>query len=914
MLFATRRLLNAAFFGLAMAVAASPASTPAQTVSVEVANAGELATSGSDAALVGDLLKALEETDLWHLEAGRSQSGIDVLQRTILCISLASPEKPTETKSQNTTIQLSPINDFNAFVDAIDYGQVLSRDDQRRVVRVKVRPEEIDQDRLRQRLAEFEKQGAYELGHTLLGDLPNSFIPHAAFGGDSADEPSADRLGGLIAPDDYVEILLGGEPCVGQVTMTQRKFGKDTACVLLTDTTNLERVVRSRRLKTRLGKAESISVWAPLERLRKVPGPPAVKPVERTWTDITGKFKVVATFGGVDGDKVVLKKPAGNEIRVPLAKLCDADRDYANELLAAEAANANPFADQPAADAPGSLRTDWSAIKQVRPKASRKWTFHPPKARAVTPAELKVTALEVSRPPDVGAFGEDLKGLFVADDGSSAAVAVSPGHTDERLFVQRLDFVTGVAEPMLACPEGSKVLDIDPVQRIVLLGTDDFTSNAAKVYVSRMERDRLVPVCDWDAQPPNTVHKGLEAARVLGGGRVMTQTKFGPWIVWGANTGKAEFLIDLDGNRDDAIELAYGRRLLIADGDDAVVIVDLVSGKHLASLPHRLNRLDRVTVNPELTRLAIAVGELAAVVDLNSGEVLQAIQGGLLQRAEIDFMGELLLIDNKYLVEPTYPVLLWEYLMARDSAGDYFTKVVGDRLWYAVRNPAMKAMDHGPWNVVAIPAPHNAVKERLANLGDLDKLVILDEGDEVAVEVDTDLDAEKAEQIKAALTQAAVNAGYKVVDGPAEKKLIAICRADDPIEVQIADPDATPPADRPLARHMPVGIGGPLGDWRLVKRTLRPYQNVVVLRRNDETLWANGYQVRAGAKFYPRGEEKVDDVVRRITTPDLEGLVGMSLPGRLCRRGDATPSGAYGVSLLDAEGVVEDKIGEAVAD
>jgi WD40 repeat protein len=51
----------------------------------------------------------------------------------------------------------------------------------------------------------------------------------------------------------------------------------------------------------------------------------------RTWTDVTGKFCVVAELIDVQGDKVLLQAASGKEISVPVEKLSAADRDYLTE-------------------------------------------------------------------------------------------------------------------------------------------------------------------------------------------------------------------------------------------------------------------------------------------------------------------------------------------------------------------------------------------------------------------------------------------------------------------------------------------------------------------------------------------------------------------------------------------------------
>ena len=52
----------------------------------------------------------------------------------------------------------------------------------------------------------------------------------------------------------------------------------------------------------------------------------------RRWTDATGKYSVEAEFVEVRGDAVVLKKPTGFEVTVPIARLSRTDQDYLQSL------------------------------------------------------------------------------------------------------------------------------------------------------------------------------------------------------------------------------------------------------------------------------------------------------------------------------------------------------------------------------------------------------------------------------------------------------------------------------------------------------------------------------------------------------------------------------------------------------
>ena len=58
-----------------------------------------------------------------------------------------------------------------------------------------------------------------------------------------------------------------------------------------------------------------------------------------TWTDLSGKFKIVAEFVQVDGDIVVLRKADGTEVRVPMTKLSSPSRVQARKAAKAMGAS-----------------------------------------------------------------------------------------------------------------------------------------------------------------------------------------------------------------------------------------------------------------------------------------------------------------------------------------------------------------------------------------------------------------------------------------------------------------------------------------------------------------------------------------------------------------------------------------------
>ncbi len=68
---------------------------------------------------------------------------------------------------------------------------------------------------------------------------------------------------------------------------------------------------------------------------------PTVK--SRSWSDVSGTFRVEATYLGKQGDQVLLRRNDGKEVAVPLARLSADDQHYVAKLLEEAQRLGNPF-------------------------------------------------------------------------------------------------------------------------------------------------------------------------------------------------------------------------------------------------------------------------------------------------------------------------------------------------------------------------------------------------------------------------------------------------------------------------------------------------------------------------------------------------------------------------------------------
>lgn len=907
-------------------VVASSEKCLGQEVTIQITNADEIIASLPDTSLVKDVFDEIDR-ELSSVAFFHDTNSLTPQALASQLIRLAAPDSVTDSKFEVrngvATFRLSPVEDFSAFLDSIDYGDVISDDAAQMIVKVKIDVEELKADKL---MARAEKKGDDEADK--LDEMLNGKSRSADPAVDRArlsnlpgmpDEPDVtERLGADYSEGDYVEILLQGKPHVGTVLAVEEStFGKAQAYVRLTDTQPLQKQLK-RSLQRRLAKAEEFAFWAPVERLRKLTGPPAAAQEERTWTDTTGKFKIVATFGGLDGASVRLKKSAGNELKVPLAKLCDADRKYVEQL---QPTTENPFAEKPTAGQ--SLRADWSGVKRIALSNSSKWRWKPPAVSQPKAVESSVDRIDLDTPAGEGSFGAQLVKLLIAPDGASAVAVMETGHMNTRTHLQRLDLRTGVADKLIDCPFESRVLDSHPVERIVALTIEDVGDNSTRLFIKKLSDGALEPVTDFDADIPGSFFHGIEHARVLDSSRVLVCSKSDHWTIWDFTAGKAIYTFELRSGFEPRVALDPSGRFLFAGGSDAIVVIDLEAGKQVASLAHRFGRLGEISVDNQLKRLAISSADNLYTIDLNTGAVIDALFG-FPHDSDVDFLGKFLLVENRYIVAPEYPIFLWQYVLADGASYDNHATLRGRQLWYASRHGERSGAS---WSVSSIPLPHKAVRDKFAELGDLDNLIILKQGDPVAIVADTDLDAETEANLVKATTATFRSAGYKIVaaadaDEKTKEVIVTCKKASEPVTVQIGDPNAKPPdeseanPDKHPVRHQnwPAWVrlqSGPRGGsfgWMYQDQTITPYQSSISIRLGDKEIWSDGLTVREGQRYWPIGEETPQDIINRITQPNTERLLKLSLPAQMCKPGPV--GGTYGASLLSADGIVSDYLGE----
>ena len=873
---------------------AAPVAT-AEPVRVVIANAEELIASIPDADLAEDVLSTISD-ELWHENVHGSIDHVDAAERATLLVILAAPNDVRSAHRSGVSIYIDPVDDFAAFVDAIDYGEVVEQNAARRVVRVNIDAEQISDENLVARSESASTNISLMAQSTIRRLAPSndgrSRDPFArnAFG--NAGNDREETLGDTFNEGDRIEIDLAGVPCVGTVLDASLGSKGDEYEIRVEPVDELAKAIRDRGLKNRLLRAGSMTLIATKARLRRAR---TVSPGNgpRTWTDKSGRFRVEATFGGVEDGRVRLKKTGGKEILVPISRLAAADQ----ELIAKLVETSDPFADQPAADgAPGSLRADWGDATAIAIKNYSRWTFDPPSGGPRRPATRKTDSLPVGLSGPDEEWAPRIDRLFVSGDGAAAIVS-RDGVGFDGGYVQALDFARGTTGDSIQLPARSELLDASPTDRLIVLKSEAHgVGRQDRVYIHRLIDGGTEPYSDWMSASDKAFHKGLNAAFLLSGGRVMTRGFHTPWVVWDIDSAKALYYLPPSFSGFHVASVDPSRRFAFFGGDRAVLIVDTSTGEHVATIAHTLKLLAGICVDETVSRVALwSNGEVAAC-DLATGESLFSVSGAVRADAEVEWMDDFLLLRNRYVLEPNYPVLLWRY-QVYPAARDQLLMVRGGRLWYAPSSIDSRNTGTASLYVASIEAPNKKLTDVRSSLPEAEDLVILGPGDRVRVSIDTTLGPGEEARILEAVSDSLTRSGFRVVNEIEATddtlNAVVVCKPSGERRVQIVVHDP----------KKPVILGNPSN--RATPVTLTPFESHVSIRRGDDELWSDVRRVNPGQVVYGMPNESADDIIDRVTSPNVDRLLKIDFPTQICRRGDATPDGLYGFTLLTPDGPQE---------
>ena len=714
------------------------------------------------------------------------------------------------------------------------------------------------------------------------------------------------------AKGDRVEVEEGAEWRPGTVVSTNRRTGWIE--VRLDEDDMARRVPKSMR-------AEMLTSDFLPSNVRPLANAETVT-VSRTWTDRSGKFKIEAQFGGMEGASVVLIKAGGKAVNVPLEKLSDRDKLYVKEQ---SEPTENPFGEESeaASAAAGVKKANLREVKNVRPQTFSKWSFTPTgkTEQMLAAAGSRDVEVQLSDIPDSDKFFEKVDGIHVSGDGHRIVVGRTKGAVgqDKQQYLQVVDVAKQRAGALVALPELTTVLDVEPGQNLVMYRPEIFGHGENSLLtLARLDGDALTPMIAWEpyAHEDWEPSRDIESAQFVGPDRVMTINGHGKALtVWDTKTAKALLNIPVAVSFTLKMAISPDRTLLAVVMKDGIAIIDLSAGQHVATIQTAGRDFDQVEFRADNARLAGLSGHGVTVWDLATGKELSEFSSMAMgHRPSLAWAGNFLLAENRYLFDVERRVLLWEY---QGAPGSGISASLRNGRLYVIPNMSRDS----DTDLVSAALPHRAALEEAKQLPSAEELLVVRPGDEVALEVDIDPSVALTEEVRKALTaklqtadSGADQAANVVVlqPGAAQGDLIRQALTAGLQEAGFKVVERSDLVVKAVCKPQPqqtikVNVDGrwPPRPEDIQERTVTPHASYLEMSLKGEALWKRGFIAQPFMTIWMNQGETLDQALQRLTQPNLTIFTQAKFSPYVAKPGKATPNGAYGVSQFTTRGIVD---------
>jgi len=519
------------------------------------------------------------------------------------------------------------------------------------------------------------------------------------------------------------------------------------------------------------------------------------------------------------------------------------------------------------------LPTDWpvdeadmSNVRRVVPLGEPTGAFTPDPATPLPAGwRLKPTELGAKR-----GFFEKPVAVAMAAPETGLCVVVSTGGAgagDDPSRVEVCNLRTGSAGEGYSAPRKVKLANVSPSGKRLLTVSEGEGFDTGPVQTWTLGKDKLTHVKSWEAGGGDR-GRGLKWLAWLDDQRALTLD--GETLtLWQVDDARAVYQIPAEHAQSAAF--SPGRRQIALVTMQGVDVYSVDDGELLARLkPDRRGAGGHAAFSPSGQRLAVAVagGETVSIYDLTNGEKLATVyaRSAHALAKNLQWLGDdYVLTSGSDLIHVPDEMTVWTY----DHHADHVVPL-GDKTCYFFNDHAS-----GRRAILPFALPHGAALK--SNTGEL----ALKPGDPVSLEVEQVVDLTNnagtgAPSATDALTQALLDAGYKVEDG-APNKLVA----------------RTSPGETEQMAYRSFGIGG---QTQNVSVTGRVYELELVA--DGQVVWSRKSVQRAPHHLRLEKDETIDQAVERIMQPN-HSYFGATIPARVM----AASQGEQRKSTLSLRGI-----------
>jgi hypothetical protein len=589
----------------------------------------------------------------------------------------------------------------------------------------------------------------------------------------------------------------------------------------------------------------------------------------RVWNDSAGKFHQKAALIELADDSITLRKPDKTEIKVPIAKLADADQQFVKKLQREEGVERPP---QPpkledfegTADAAQSLAASAGKHGAIQPDP--------------LPSELKLKQSGVGFPIDD--FYDRLGAIVpVGGKGTWLLAALEndkPGSKlPTRLLWASLDHQKIEGRQLL--PSGEVLLDYhSPTHRVLTFSTVKDESDphgwgtaALTLWDVSPTDKRVKPLVRWKA---DSGERGLHEpwGRIIDADVILQRFKKQELVGWDTTTKKVRYRTAQESFFAPLPTISAGRKYLVIPEDKDVRILESATGNLVATLPAR-DGCSGVAISEDGRKVAGLSRNALTVWDLANPDAepqrYQAEAIGTPFRAELFWVSDdRVMVDSgrqdMVLFSLKHKVSLWNYQFDMNAVSKTATatahrirEIVNQHLVYGATLESGR--QHGlAVGAVLLPGPQ--VEEVAASL-DPESLIAIKPGTAVKLDVQA---GENNARIQAAL-DAKIRANGWVPSPASNVVLIAEMKRGD---------------QQTITYHLRP-FGG--GQETTQSATVTPYISSLRLMLGDKVAWQSGTSTGAPGIIMLKEGQTAQAEIDQWQHPNVEFFDKVEIPAKI---------------------------------
>ena len=594
----------------------------------------------------------------------------------------------------------------------------------------------------------------------------------------------------------------------------------------------------------------------------------------RTWKDAAGKYSIDAKLIDLQTDSVRLQKTNGDTISVPLAKLSSEDQAYVKSFVDLKTTKAtetvNPFETSDrikieAVQATFSLQTikpsqDIQDLPDngniiLLPKSTVCEPLTPDPATAIPNLKAGLSMLAATDPYD------DLSELVTLNS-KQALVAISIGRRvsgqpkppSGKLLVGQLP-----KGPFTLVSDGAEAIRIfdhneSTGQTLLVSNIDESKRGGELVVIDGLATGK--PVELYRRRLPGIEEPGskpkVEQAKLLGEDLALVVVD-SVLYCWNLKSCRLIYRTDKSLIGLSQVTFSANGKWLAVPQQDGFSLLEAATGEDVGYVDAGTSPRAVLAFHPDGRRIGYCSGNTWGVWDIvEARKIASGVVTEHLGDQLTGWLGsDLLLTDLGNLLDTKSEMLFWSYYVgATDSR-----KLWNNWLIFTTKNNGLK--------LTILPIPD---KKALAALGKLDQqknAMVTAPGTEVRIEIESSEPVDK-DALTEALTTSIERAGW-IVKPTSKLAVVAKIGRGKPYTLQYS---SSP-------------IGGTGKDKQLENVNINPFTAVLEIRSGKNVLWSRNTENFTPPMIFLRGEETVQEAVKKYERPQPEFFSSLQIPPRI---------------------------------